>query len=237
MNSPESLDPEPHHLSDPVGGSEDISDVAHRGHDIHLLSFIAVMALIQAVNLLLTQRLNFSFPIGNGFGEIVSIVSRIANAFFLVMLILAIITLVIARTKTPRFASVMIVTYLSVASINILLNILEMIFTHRLNSVSQSGLIGDLCLTFLSITLIFSLWYEVADTLLPGGAIDFPENTQHPDSPPMWFDYLILAFFANSTFGPTTEAIRSRIGRAIMMVQVSLALIVLIVLVAKIIKA
>lgn len=131
----------------------------------------------------------------------------------------------------------MMVVYLCVASINILLTILEMIFTQRLNSVSQIGLIGDLCLTFISLTLIFSLWYEVADAFLPGGAIDFPENTQHPDGQPIWFDYLILAFFANSTFGPTTEGIRSRPARIIMMVQVSLALLVLIVLVAKIIKA
>lgn len=93
---------EPHHLSDPIGEKEDIPDVAHRGHDIHLLSFVAVMALIEVVDLLLTDRLNFAFPVGRGLGEIVSIVSRIANIFFAIMLVLSLITLVLARKKDPE---------------------------------------------------------------------------------------------------------------------------------------
>jgi hypothetical protein len=47
----------------------------------------------------------------------------------------------------------------------------------------------------------------------------------------------VLSFNTNSTFGPTTEGVKSRVAKGLMMVQTSLALTVLVVLTARIIKA
>jgi len=47
----------------------------------------------------------------------------------------------------------------------------------------------------------------------------------------------VISFYSNSTFGPTTETIKNRRVQFLMMVQVSLALMVLVVLVARIVKA
>jgi len=87
----------------------------------------------------------------------------------------------------------------------------------------------------VSTTLVFSLWYQLADAYLPGGAIDFPPNGAHPDGPPRWFDYLFLSFNTNATFGPTTEGVRTRPTKALMMLQAAISLVVLVVLIARVV--
>ena len=85
--------------------------------------------------------------------------------------------------------------------------------------------------------LAFSLWYQLADAYIKGGAFDFPPHGAHPDDPPRWIDYLFLSFNTQSTFGPTIEGIRTRPVKVLMMLQTSLSLILLVVLVARIIVA
>jgi len=82
---------------------------------------------------------------------------------------------------------------------------------------------------------VFSLWYQLADAYLPGGAIDFPPDAAHPDDPPQWFDYFFLSFNTNATFGPTAETVRTRPTKALMMFQSSVSLIVLVVLIARVV--
>jgi hypothetical protein len=128
------------------------------------------------------------------------------------------------------------VAFLAGASVNVLMNIATLVVSPSLEGASQPELIGDLALLFASTTLIFSLWYQLADVYLPGGAFEFPPNAAHPEQAPRWFDYLSLSFYTNSTFGPTLESVKTRPAKALMMVQTSLSLIVLVVLIARIIR-
>ena len=106
-----------------------------------------------------------------------------------------------------------------------------------LQNTSQNWLILDLGLLFASNMLAFSLWYQLADAYLKGGAFDFPPNGAHPEDPPRWIDYLFLSFNTQSTFGPTLEGIRTRPVKVMMMLQTALSVILLVVLVARIIVA
>ena len=106
-----------------------------------------------------------------------------------------------------------------------------------LENASQNWLILDLGLLFASNMLAFSLWYQLADAYLKGGAFDFPPNGAHPDDPPRWIDYLYLSFNTQTTFGPTIEGIRTRPVKVMMMLQTTLSVILLVVLVARIIVA
>ncbi|MEI8050317.1 MAG: hypothetical protein WCI12_02650 [Actinomycetes bacterium] len=221
---------------DPIGGPEEIVAAGGPGRKINLIFFVAVMAAIEGFDLLLTAKLHFASG-STAAQPIIDAVSKAGNTLFAVMLILSVFTALLARKATPRFALPMMVAYLSVASLNVLINIATMVLSPRLSNASQLGLIVDLFLIIISVTLIFSLWYQLVDSTTKGGAFDFPPCGPNPDGPPKWFDYLAMSFYANSTFGPTTEGIKSRLAKGLMMVQVSLSLTVLVVLVARIIKA
>jgi len=225
------------HLLDPIEGGGDHQDGPRNRKPVEIIPFVAVIAAIELFDLLLTSRLQFALADDTSYSVINHYISIGANILFATLLTLAIGTAIITRGKTPRFALPMMLIYLSVASINVLINLATLILAPGMSQTSQLGLTLDLGLAFLSVTLNFSLWYQIADAELRGGAFDFPPNGAHPESPPNWFDYFALSFFANSTFGPTLENIRTRIPKAMMMFQVSLSLVILVLLVARIIKA
>jgi hypothetical protein len=224
-------------LTEAIAGPEELPDTARNLHPIRLTSFVGVMMVIEFFDLLLTQRLHFAVRPDSTAGSVAKTVSISGNVLFASLLILALATVFISRRATPRFALYVMVTYLCVATVNVLINIGTLVVTPEVGNASQNSLILDLALVYSALTLIFSLWYQVADTHLPGGALDFPENAAKPDDPPKWFDYMCVAFFTNSTFGPTLEGVRTRPAKALMMFQTALSLVVLVVLVARIIKA
>lgn len=226
-----------HHMSDIIGGAEELPDEARHIHPIRLTTFVAVMMVTEVVDLLLTQRLHFAIHAHSTFGDLAKTISISANILFALLLVVALATLAVSREATPRFALYVMVTYLTVATVNVLINVTTLVVAPEVGHASQNGLILDLGLVYLSISLIFSLWYQVADTHLKGGALDFPPNASKPGDPPIWFDYFCVAFFTNSTFGPTLEGVRTRPAKALMMTQTALSLIILVVGVARIIKA
>ncbi len=220
-----------------IGKREELPDEARHLHPISLTSFVAVMVVIELFDLLLTQRLHFAVPPNSTAGNVAKTVSISGNILFAFLLVLALGTVLISRRSTPRAAVYVMITYLTVATSNVLINVATLVITPQIGLESQNALVIDLGLVFFSITMIFSLWYQVADTHLKGGALDFPPNASKPDDPPRWFDYFCVAFFTNTTFGPTLEGVRNRPTKAIMMFQTSLSLVILVVLVARIIKA
>jgi len=225
-----------HGIHEAIAGSEELVGAGGKQRGINLLFFSGVMAFIEVLDVILTRNLNFAD--GSGVAHsIIHFVSVTGNVLFAVMLVFSIIIVVIARRSTPWIALPAMVVYLSVASLNVLTNIVVMISSSETGSASQLSLIADLGLMFVSITLIFSLWYQVIDSATPHGAFDFPPCGPDPEVPPKWFDYLVLSFNTNSTFGPTTEGVKSRVAKGLMMLQTSLALTVLVVLTARIIKA
>ena len=224
-------------LGEPVAGPEELPDEARHLHPIRLTSFVGVMVVTEAVNILLTQRLHFAIPPHSGAGELARTMSLASNSLVGVMLLVAVGTLLVSTKQTPRFALPVMVIYLITATINVLINVGTLVVTPDIAHARQNMLVIDLALVFTATTLVFSLWYQVADTHLPGGAFDFPPLAGDPNAPPVWFDYLVVAFYTNTTFGPTTEEVRTRPARALMMFQTALALVILVVVVARIIQA
>ncbi len=224
---------------DPTQPSE---DGWHR-HPLRIPPFIAVIGIVEVLDLVLTTRVEkiVSTQV-SAISTITRAISVGGNIVFACLLIFGVYQVIhhhvqLAREATPRFALPVMLAYLSVASTNIFINMFALIITPDLTQTSQSGLMFDLGLLFASNMLVFSLWYQVSDAYLRGGAFDFPPNAAHPNDSPRWIDYLSLSFMTQATFGPTLEGVRTRPPKVLMMIQTSMSLIVLVVLIARIIKA
>lgn len=216
---------------------ETISSHHGVGRSVRLIPFVLVMACIEVLNVALTLRLHQFNNKGTLIQRLADDLSRAGNALFVVFLFASIVAVAISRERTPRFVLPLLTVYLSVASLNALINIVTMFIEPLSAHRSQINPLIDLILVFASVTLIFSLWYELLDVTSESPAIEFPHRGGPGEPPIRWFDYLVIAFYSNSTFGPTTESMKSRKVQFVMMVQVSLALMVLVVLVARIVKA
>ena len=212
------------------------------GHSLRVGVFMIVVAIVQVFDLLLDRRIDhFTNEDGRAFRDLANLAGDSASVLFVVLLvILAVVAFrdrrPLTRMSTPRWILIMMIVFLGCASLNVLMNIATLVVSPSLKGASQTELILDLALLYGSTTLIFSLWYQLADVYLPGGAFEFPPNAAHPDQAPQWFDYLSLSFYTNSTFGPTLESVKTRPAKALKMVQTSLSLIVLVVLIARIIR-
>ena len=194
------------------------------------------------MDLLLTLRIEDIGDNAKTSEKILRAIGDIADVLFVAVLVLIVIALVrqrfvASRESHSRFTLAVLAIYLVSASLNVLFNMITLVVVPSLRNTSQNWLILDLGLLFASNMLAFSLWYQLADAYLKGGAFDFPPNAAHPDDPPRWVDYLFLSFNTQSTFGPTIEGIRTRPVKVMMMLQTSFSLIVLVVLVARIITA
>ena len=194
------------------------------------------------MDLLLTLRIEDIGDNAKASEKILRAIGDIADVLFVAVLVLIVIALVrqrfvASRESHSRFTLAVLAIYLVSASLNVLFNMITLVVVPSLRNTSQNWLILDLGLLFASNMLTFSLWYQLADAYLKGGAFDFPPNAAHPDDPPRWVDYLFLSFNTQSTFGPTIEGIRTRPVKVMMMLQTSFSLIVLVVLVARIITA
>jgi hypothetical protein len=213
----------------------------HR-NPIHLGAFFLVVLLIQAMDVLLTLRIEDLGNDADTTEKLVRAIGDVTDVLFIVVFIVVIIEFlrrrfIASRESHSQFTLIILCVYLSAASLNVIVNMFTLVMAPSLQNASQNWLILDLGLLFASNMLAFSLWYQLADAYLKGGAFDFPSNAAHPDDPPRWIDYLFLSFNTQSTFGPTVEGIRTRPVKVMMMLQTSLSLIVLVVLVARIIVA
>lgn len=224
-------------MMEPITRVEDGVDVSRWRDPVRLMTFAAVSAVIRLIGFVMVGRLSVAFAPGSQMYEFLSIGGYIAAAFFVIILILALLSHFAWHGATPRIAIPILVAYLVVATLNVFMVVTTLVFSARLSHVDQTGLIIDLCLTYVMMILLFSLWYQLADVHLPGGAVDFPENGAKPDCQPIWFDYLFLSFNTSSTFGPTLEGVRTRPAKALMMVQTAVSLLMLIVVVARIVQA
>ncbi len=215
----------------------------HHRHPVSILVFGSVIVVVQIIDYILGDRVsNIVNAAASRSERLIQILSLGGDALFLVVLAFGIGHAVhhhsrLAKGEDKGFPPVLLVAYLVVATINVLQNMVILVVTPTLQNASQTGLIIDLGLLFASNMLIFSLWYMLADAYLTGGAFDFPPDALRPDDPPRWVDYLSLSFNTQSTFGPTLEGVRRRPVKVLMMFQTSLSLVVLVVLIARIIKA
>jgi len=223
------------HLREPIDASEEIPGRADNDRELHLVTFFLVVLVVEMSDLLLGTRLRFADTLTSTASTVADALDQAGNVLFAIFGLLAVLTLVAARRLTPRFAVPVMIGYLSVATLNVVADVATLVGTAHLEQSTQIALLWDVGLVYVSTTLVFSLWYQLADAYLPGGAIDFPPNGAHPDGPPRWFDYLFLSFNTNATFGPTTEGVRTRPTKALMMLQAAISLVVLVVLIARVV--
>jgi hypothetical protein len=90
---------------------------------------------------------------------------------------------------------------------------------------------------YLLLVAVFTGWYWLYDHVTPGGAFVFPEDSLGRDGVPNLVDYLFISFNTNSTFGPTTEVVRSRQVKVLMMLQTLMSLLILLVFVGRMVNA
>jgi hypothetical protein len=210
----------------------------HKRHPLKTPPFLIIMAVIQVINFLITKRVHFATSSSSVTGHVIRVVSQSADYTFWIMFAITLIMAVVYRGGMPKHEPKLLTAYLSVATLALMGNIAILTFTgDHFNTQSQAALIVDLGLLFSNSTLVFSLWYQLFDHYLLVSAFDFPVDVLDPDAPPRWVDYLFLSFNTMTTFGPTTEGIRRRPVKVVMMIQTTMSLTVLIVLVAKIIKS
>ena len=223
------------HLRDRVAEREEIPGRSENDRPIDLVTFFVVILVVEVFDLLLGTRLRFADTMHSSASTVAEALDRAGDILFAVFGVMAVLVLLAARRSTPRFAVHVMTGYLVVATINVVADVATLVGTAHLEQAGQLSLLWDVALVYLSTTLVFSLWYQIADAYLPGGAIDFPPNGAHPDQPPRWFDYLFLSFNTNATFGPTTEGVRTRPTKALMMLQSMISLVVLVVLIARVV--
>jgi hypothetical protein len=223
------------HLTEPIDSGEELPGRADTDRPIRLVPFVAVIAAVEAFDLLLSTRLRFAVALGTTAGRVSDAIDLGGNVLFGLFAIMAVLTLVAARRRTPRYAIPVMTAYLTIATLNVMADVVTLVGTAHLQAAGELALLWDVGLVYVSSTLVFSLWYQLADAYLPGGAIDFPPNAAHPDEPPRWFDYLFLSFNTNATFGPTVETVKTRPTKALMMLQSTVSLIVLVVLIARVV--
>ena len=235
----------------------------HR-NPIHLGGFFLVVLLIQAMDLLLTLRIEDLGNDADSTEKLVRAIGDITDVLFIVVFIVVIVELlrrrfIASRESHSQFTLILLCAYLSAASLNVVVNMVTLVVAPSLQNASQNWLILDLALLFASNMLAFSLWYQLADAYLKGGAFDFPPNAAHPEDRSATDEEAVrdsfeklksskfldgastasgdLSFNTQSTFGPTVEGIRTRPVKVMMMLQTSLSVVVLVVLVARIIAA
>ena len=232
---PSGHEPELEHLIEPIDSGEELPGRADTDRPIRLVPFVAVIAVVQVFDLLLGTRVRFAATLSTTAGRVSNVFDHGADLLFALVAVAAVLTILASRRSTPRFAVPVLAAYLSVATVNVLADVATLVGTAHLQQAGQLALLWDVGLVYLSTTLVFSLWYQLADAYLPGGAIDFPPNAAHPGEPPRWFDYFFLSFNTNATFGPTVETVKTRPTKALMMLQSAISLVVLVVLIARVV--
>jgi hypothetical protein len=88
----------------------------------------------------------------------------------------------------------------------------------------------------MSVT-VFMFVYLLLDLATPGGAFVWPAREAQAAPTPNLFDYLFISLNVNSTYGPTSEAVMSRVTKLVMSLQVLLAILMLTVLISRAVAA
>jgi hypothetical protein len=168
------------HLRERIDSSRGDPGRADNDREIHLVTFFVVVLVVEVSDLLLGTRLRFTDTLTSSASTVANALDQAGNVLFAVFGVLAVLTLVAARRSTPRFAMPVMIGYLSVATLNVIADVATLVGTAHLEQATQLALLWDVGLVYAPTTLVFSLWYQLADAYLPGGAIDFPRMAPIP---------------------------------------------------------
>lgn len=123
--------------------------------------------------------------------------------------------------------------YLSFSVVQVVANVLGMVFTAHHASGQGLSSLWDVMAVYMQSVLVFMFIYIFLDVSTPGGAFVWPSRDGEQPPMPHLIDYLFISLNVNSTYGPTSEALISRPAKLVMALQVLLAILMLTVLIAR----
>ncbi len=127
--------------------------------------------------------------------------------------------------------------YLTFSVVQVVANVISMVSTANGPHGGGLGSLWDVAAVYGVSVLVFSVVYLVLDIRTPGGAFVWPSRDNEEPPMPHVIDYLFISFNVNSTYGPTSEAVVSRLAKSVMVLQVLLAILMLTVLIARAVSA
>ncbi len=127
--------------------------------------------------------------------------------------------------------------YLTFSVVQVVANVISMVSTANGAHGGGLGSLWDVAAVYGVSVLVFSVVYLVLDIRTPGGAFVWPSRDDEEPPMPHAIDYLFISFNVNSTYGPTSEAVVSRLAKSVMVLQVLLAILMLTVLIARAVSA
>jgi hypothetical protein len=152
-------------------------------------------------------------------------------------LLLFLISLVVAAALRPHSRIILpgLAAYLAFALLHLVVNVGALLFSATAKASGLASLWDVGAIGAMSV-LTFTACYWILDRATPGGAFVIPgREGRLPD--PKLFDYIYLSFDTSTTFGPTLEVPVSRRAKALMMLQVALAIVILTVLLSRAVNA
>jgi len=126
-----------------------------------------------------------------------------------------------------------IAVYLAYAVFQVVLNVIAMLGTANAHQGGGLTTLWDVGLVYLMSVLVFTFLYIFLDVTTPGGAFVWTARAGEKPPTPNFLDYMFISLNVSSTYGSTSEAIMSRVGKLGMAFQGLLAVSMLTVLIAR----
>jgi hypothetical protein len=152
-------------------------------------------------------------------------------------LLLFLVSMVVLAAVRPHSRLVLpgLTGYLAFALLHLVVNVGALLFSATAKASGLASLWDVGAIGAMSI-LTFAACYWILDRATPGGAFIIPGRDGRLSDPKV-FDYIYLSFDTSTTFGPTIETPVCRAGKALMMLQVILSVVVLTVLLSRAVNA
>lgn len=198
------------------------------------LLVLLAMAVVWLMDTLLVDRIKAHHLAADTFMPLLSGIEHISTVVFAVVSVGLGLSL---YRLSQRHLVMWGLAYLAVAMVQVFANVLSMVMTA--SHVKGGGLLSlwDVVGVYMETVVVFAFVYIMLDIAVPGGAFIWPSRAGQPPAMPHLIDYLFLALNTNSTYGPTSEVVISRIAKMTMAMQIFLAMLMLTVLISRVVGA
>jgi len=192
----------------------------------------ALMVCVQLLDFAVTSKLCSSGELNEAGVAVVQTFHYGSN--FLLLFLLSLIVLAVFHPHS-RIILPGLTAYLGFALLHLVVNVGALLLSATAKATGLASLWDVGAIGAMSV-LTFAACYWMLDRATPGGAFVIPgREGRLPD--PKLFDYIYLSFDTSTTFGPTLEVPVSRRAKALMMLQVALAIVILTVLLSRAVNA
>ena len=197
-------------------------------------SVIAGTLTIWGMDTLLSRRLEASGAVTGQTADVVRSVEQASTVLFIVTSIALIVALL---RPYPRALLPVAAIYLCFSVIQVIANVISMLSTAHTQSGVGLGSLWDVGAVYAMSVTVFMFVYVTLDLATPQGAFVWPAREGQAAPTPNLFDYLFISLNVKSTYGPTSEAVMSRVTKLVMSLQVLLAILMLTVLISRAVAA